>query len=109
MAFSRALGEVIVLPKSFEGKDPEPLQPEIQRASNFWANGTWKGAEVKFGAYWHQDGPFWLPPRYHVLSILHAQRTPPEGGETGFADLRAALASLSRPLRDRAERARIVA
>ena len=49
------------------------------------------------------------PPRHRVLSILHAQRTPPAGGETGFADLRAAHATLSRPLRERAARARLVA
>ena len=34
---------------------------------------------------------------------------PPAGGETGFADLRAALATLSGPLRERAESASIVA
>ena len=36
------------------------------------------------------------------MSILHAQSTPPTGGETGFADLRAARATLSRPLLERA-------
>lgn len=41
--FTSKLGEVVVLPSSFEGKDPEPFQPAIQRITNFWANGTWKG------------------------------------------------------------------
>mmetsp|Transcript_19105 Transcript_19105/g.58821 ORF Transcript_19105/g.58821 Transcript_19105/m.58821 type:complete len:342 (+) Transcript_19105:1514-2539(+) len=109
VAFTAALGEVVVLPHSFEGKDPEPLHPEIQRVTNFFANGTWKGPATKFGAYWHQDGQFWLPPRHNVLSVLHCQSAPPAGGETGFADLRAALATLSKPLRDRAALARIVA
>ena len=76
--------------------------------TNFWSNGTWKGAST-FGAYWHQDGQFWTPPRHRVLSILHAQKTPPSGGETGFADLRAAYATLSKPLRERAQAARLVA
>jgi len=52
VAFTAALGEVVVLPHSFEGKDPEPLHPEIQRVTNFFANGTWKGPATKFGAYW---------------------------------------------------------
>jgi taurine dioxygenase len=44
------LGEVIVLPSSFEGKDPEPFHPAIQRITNFWADGTWKGPSAKLGA-----------------------------------------------------------
>lgn len=39
--FTNKLGEVIVLPPSFEGKDPEPFHPAIQRVTNFWANNTW--------------------------------------------------------------------
>ena len=105
----RDSGEVVVLPHSFEGKDPEPLHPAIQRVTNYFANGTWKGPGSKFGAYWHQDGQFWRPPLHNVLSVLHCQSVPPAGGETGFADLRAALATLSGPLRERAESASIVA
>ena len=109
VAFTASLGEVVVLPHSFEGKDPEPLHPAIQRVTNYFANGTWKGPGSKFGAYWHQDGQFWRPPLHNVLSVLHCQSVPPAGGETGFADLRAALATLSGPLRERAESASIVA
>jgi taurine dioxygenase len=105
--FTGRLGEVIVLPSSFEGKDPEPFHPAIQRITNFWANGTWKGPSAKLGAYWHQDGQFWVKPKHNVLSILHAQATPPQGGETGFADLRAAYATLSKPLLERARNAKI--
>lgn len=107
--FTSRLGEVVVLPTSFEGKDPEPFHPAIQRITNFWANGTWKGPSAKFGAYWHQDGQFWVRPRHYILSVLHAQATPPKGGETGFADLRAAFATLSRPLLERAAQASIEA
>lgn len=39
--------------------------------------------------------------------MLHAQATPPSGGETGFADLRAARATLSQPLLERAATAHI--
>jgi len=101
--FSSKLGEVVVLPASFEGKDPEPGYPAIQRITNFWANGTWKGPSAKFGAYWHQDGQFWVRPKHNLLSVLHAQATPPSGGETGFSDLRAARATLSQPMIDRLE------
>jgi len=107
VAFTDALGETVVLPKSFEGQDPEPFHPAIQRITNFWANGTWKGATSRFGAYWHQDGQFWETPRHNLLSILHAQSMPPDGGETGFADLRAARSTLSAPLLARAANASI--
>lgn len=103
------LGEVVVLPQSFEGNDPEIGQPAVQRITNFWSNGTWKGPHHNFGSYWHQDGQFWTRPKHYILSILHAQKTPPAQGETGFADLRAAYATLSQPLRDRAANASIVA
>ena len=100
------LGETVILPSSFEGKDPEPNQPAIQRITNFWANDTWKGPTT-FGGYWHQDGQFWTPPKHNILSILHAQKVPPEGGETGFADLRAARATLSAPLLERSKQVSI--
>ena len=48
-----------------------------------------------------------MTPRHNLLSILHAQATPPSGGETGFADLRAARATLSAPLLERAAKASI--
>lgn len=108
VAFTNMLGEVVVLPSSFEGKDPEPFEPAIQRITNFWANGTWKGnTSASIGAYWHQDGQFWSRPKHNILSVLHAQSTPPSGGETGFADIRAARATLSRPLLERAANATI--
>ena len=66
-----------------------------------------KGPSAKLGAYWHQDGQFLVRPKHNVLSVLHAQQTPPIGGETGFADLRAAYATLSQPLLERAAKATI--
>jgi taurine dioxygenase len=54
VAFTDMLGDVVTLPSSFEGQDPEPFQPAIQRITNFWANGTWKGSSAKLGAYWHR-------------------------------------------------------
>ena len=43
LAFTNMLGKVVVLPNSSEGQDPEPLEPAIQRITNFCANSTWKG------------------------------------------------------------------
>lgn len=105
--FTGMLGDVVVLPKSFEGNDPHPGEPAIQRVTNFWSNGTWKGAGSKFGAYWHQDGQFWQTPKHNLISVLHAQQVPIQGGETGFADLRAARTTLSKPLLERAAKAEI--
>jgi len=108
--FTAKLGEVVVLPKSFGGNDPEPSQPAIQRITNFWSNGTWKGPQHGFGDYWHQDGDFWTRPKHHVISVLHAQSVPPsDQGETGFVDLRGAYARLSMKLRKRAGGASVIA
>ena len=86
----------------FEGRT-RTAAPGDSKGYELLANGTWKGPGSKFGAYWHQDGQFWRPPLHNVLSVLHCQSVPPAGGETGFADLRAALATLSGPLRERAD------
>ncbi|KAG8457242.1 hypothetical protein KFE25_009821 [Diacronema lutheri] len=107
--FTAKLGEVVALPGSFEGQDPEPGEPAIQRVTNFWANGTWKGAGKSFGQYWHQDGQFWPRSHRHILSMLYASAAPATGGQTGFADLRGALRALSPPLLERARRTSIVA
>lgn len=105
VALSAKLGEVVLLPPSFEGLDPEPGEPAIQRVTNYWANGTWKGKTHSFGSYWHQDGQFW--PRAHrwILSVLSCAAAPAAGGETGFADLREAFRTLDPALRRRAENA----
>ena len=41
--FTQNLGTMIVLPKSFQDKDPEPGLQAIQRVTNYFHNGTWKG------------------------------------------------------------------
>jgi taurine dioxygenase len=108
--FTGRLGEVIVLPSSFEGKDPEPFSS--RHSENHQLLGKRHVERTlckKLGAYWHQDGQFWVKPKHNVLSILHAQATPPQGGETGFADLiaLAAYATLSKPPLERARNAKI--
>ena len=111
VAFTEKIGETIVLPKFFlQGNDPEPNHPAIQRITNFWADGTWKGPSYFAGAYWHQDGQFWQAPLQNIVSMLYGQTVSACGrGETGFVDLRAARAMLPPPLRARAADACILA
>ncbi|EOD04870.1 TauD/TfdA family dioxygenase [Emiliania huxleyi CCMP1516] len=105
--FTGMLGETIILPPSFEGRDPEPNQPAIQRVTNFWADGSWKSPAGVFGTYWHQDGQFWQAPLHNIMSMLYSAALPPSGGQTGFADLRAARATLSTSLLEEAARCSI--
>jgi alpha-ketoglutarate-dependent 2,4-dichlorophenoxyacetate dioxygenase len=50
---------------------------------------------------WHTDGSFMRVPA--KISILSAREVPPSGGETDFADLRAAYAELDAATKDYAE------
>lgn len=107
--FSAKLGEVVILPPSFEGLDPEPGQPAIQRVTNYWSNGTWKGQKHSFGGYWHQDGQFWARSHRWIFSMLVCAASPPVGGETGFADLRNSFATLDQESKHVASSAQITA
>lgn len=82
--FTYRFGRPVVLPPSFEGQDPEPGFPEIQRVTNFWGNGTWKGRSHVFGCYWHKDGNF-LQDGY-VYSILYAEKLSQNTAPTKFLD-----------------------
>lgn len=84
-------GEAVVLPAAFEGKDVEPGLPEIQRITNFWHDGTWKGSNNSFGGYWHQDGEFHPEGRHRIYTFLYADEfnlPSGSGGNTLFADTR---------------------
>ena len=48
---------------------------------------------------WHTDSSFRLP--CGALSMLYAHAVPPSGGETEFADMRAAYEALPEPMQDR--------
>ena len=56
--------------------------------------------------YWHTDGA--QQPQPPSLSLFYAVRTPSSGGETLFADARAAYDSLSAHLRERIEGRRAI-
>ena len=83
---SAKLGEKIVLPPSFEGKDPEVGFPEIHRVTNYWYNGTWKGKRHCFGCYWHKDGNYNNPDQDYIVGILHAENVSESSTRTGFLD-----------------------
>jgi alpha-ketoglutarate-dependent 2,4-dichlorophenoxyacetate dioxygenase len=51
------------------------------------------------GRLWHSDNSFRSPPG--LFTFLHARVVPPEGGDTEFADMRAAYDELDEATRDR--------
>ena len=82
--FTSRLGRPVVMPPSFEGQDHEPGFPAIQRVTNFWGNGTWKGASHAIGCYWHKDGNFQHDG--YIYSILYAEELSPKAAPTNFLD-----------------------
>lgn len=86
MILSEKLGEVIVIPKSFRGRDIHPEYPNIVPISNFWSNGTWKGKLHSFGQYWHKDGNYFSFEKGYIFSLLYADQYDQGivGGETAF-------------------------
>lgn len=97
--FTQNLGPVIVLPESFEGKDPEPGLRAIQRVTNYFQNGTWKGVGHCFGCYWHKDGDF--HPADYIASVLYAERVVGPAKATMFLDNCAAYDLIPPDLRAR--------
>lgn len=82
--FTKMLGNIVVLPDSFEGNDPDRNFPAIQRVTNYWSNGTWKGKTNCFGCYWHKDGNF--QQNGYMASILYADKVAENRSTTLFLD-----------------------
>jgi alpha-ketoglutarate-dependent 2,4-dichlorophenoxyacetate dioxygenase len=96
MAFSRLFGPLETNP-NYAGKAMR-LPPEIADISNLDAEGRVLGLEDRRRVFnlgnqlWHTDSSFkYVPAR---CSLLSAREIPPAGGETEFADLRAAYDAL---------------
>ena len=69
-----------------------PGHPEIYRVSNKTQDGKPLG-RAKAGTYWHSDLSYMRRPA--MASLLYAIEIPPSGGDTMFANMYAAYASLS--------------
>jgi alpha-ketoglutarate-dependent 2,4-dichlorophenoxyacetate dioxygenase len=104
LAFAENFGP-IEAPRSASSGTPRRLRPEISDISNLDENNRRRAdddprrADQLANRLWHTDGSFRRVPA--TLSMLYAHRVPTSGGETEFADLRAAWDAL--PDRTKAE------
>ena len=105
LAFAKALGKPEETPALVELKKQRLKHREMVDISNLDVNGSLLDADDRrrmfnFGnRLWHTDSSFKATPA--TYSMLHARAIPPEGGETEFADMRAAWDAL--PDRTKAE------
>jgi alpha-ketoglutarate-dependent 2,4-dichlorophenoxyacetate dioxygenase len=106
IAFSRLLGKLEHAPKLF-GKTVTRFQhPELFDAGNLDASGNILADERrrtynKGNALWHTDSSF--NPHRSSYSLLLAHEVPPAGGDTHFADMRAAYDALSPEMKEKIE------
>ena len=97
LAFAGRFGE-IEAPRSARGATTRRLRPEISDISNLDEDNRLRAPDDprRFdqlgNRLWHTDGSFRRIPA--ALSMLYAHRVPTSGGETEFADLRAAWDAL---------------
>jgi taurine dioxygenase len=101
VAFSRRFGELDLAPVQENGRAYVDGYPEVYVVSNVVVDGRPIGSLGAGEAVWHTDMSYLeLPPK---ASMLHALEIPPEGGNTSFSDMYAALAALPVELRRRVE------
>ena len=94
--FSARFGPLMGRRPSMSDKALMPDHPEITLLTNRRVNGKAVGL-ADAGRYWHSDLCFEEEP--NLGTILHAVEIPPEGGDTLFADLETACATLPGALR----------
>ena len=97
IAFSRLLGRLELAPSLFGKGVKRFAHPELFDAGNLDAAGRILTDERrrlynKGNALWHTDSSF--NPQRASYSLLLAHEVPPEGGDTQFADMRAAYDAL---------------
>jgi alpha-ketoglutarate-dependent 2,4-dichlorophenoxyacetate dioxygenase len=97
IAFSRLLGELELAPRLFNAGVTRFDYPELFDAGNIDREGRLllddrRRLYNKGNALWHTDSSF--NARRSAYSLLLAHQVPPAGGDTQFADMRAAYAAL---------------
>jgi alpha-ketoglutarate-dependent 2,4-dichlorophenoxyacetate dioxygenase len=104
--FSRLLGALEHAPQAIAGKSRRFQHPELFDAGNLDAHGNILVDERrrlynKGNALWHTDSSF--NPHRAAYSLLLAHEVPPVGGDTEFADMRAAYDALPESTKARIE------
>jgi len=105
VAFSRLFGDLEMAPRiTSTGRGPRCSLPELFDAGNIDADGNVLVDErrrlLNLGnRQWHTDSSF--RPERSSYSMLLAHQIPPTGGETEFADMRAAYDALSDAMKRR--------
>jgi alpha-ketoglutarate-dependent 2,4-dichlorophenoxyacetate dioxygenase len=98
LAFARALGKLEDVPAQIELDKQRLKHREMVDISNLEVDGSILPADDRRRMFnlgnqlWHTDSSFKRTPAKY--SMLHARAIPPHGGETEFADLRAAWDAL---------------
>src|SRR5262249_18781627 len=106
IAFSRLLGELELAPRFFGRSVTRFRYPELFDAGNLDMDGNILVDERrrtynKGNALWHTDSSF--NPRRASYSLLLAHEVPPTGGDTQFADVRAAYDALPATMKAKIE------
>jgi taurine dioxygenase len=100
IAFSRRFGPLMGRRASASDKVLMPGYPEITLLSNRREKGEYIG-NADAGRYWHSDMSFEDKP--NLGTVVYAVDIPPEGGDTLFADLERAYATLPDTVKRRIE------
>ncbi|HUN74622.1 MAG TPA: TauD/TfdA family dioxygenase [Steroidobacteraceae bacterium] len=104
IAFSRLLGELELAPRLFGSHILRFKHPELFDAGNLDASGNIliderRRVYNRGNALWHTDSSF--NSHRSSYSLLLAHETPPVGGDTQFADMRAAYDALPQATKSR--------
>ncbi len=106
-AFGARFGAIEDVPTAVDQERRRLANPQINDISNLGVDGRLLPADDRRRMYnlgnllWHSDSSFKPVPA--TYSMLHARVVPPEGGETEFADMRAAWDELPAKMRAKIE------